>query len=161
MPACHLDDLAFNTTDTVFFRNAPQESCVAACVDVVRVIEGLIRQDGELALFCRDQFGTVLPEIFADPFSARLQPEVLKTRRPAVLSGVAKRMNIIFTDIPPVFESDSKLEGAVHRRQEFRLVDLEQLMKNQHGWNGRFTDTDRRYFIGLNQRYFEVLSDEF
>ncbi len=81
---------------------------------------------------------------------------MLEARSPAILAGESERVDIVFTNVLPVFERDAQLERALDGFHEILLLDLEQLVQRRYRRNGRFTHTNGADLLRLDQGNVEV-----
>jgi hypothetical protein len=68
-----------------------------------------------------------------------------------VFAGDAEGMHVVLPYVAPVLEADTELEGALGRRHELLLVDVEQSMERHQRGNGRLANADGSDFIRLHQ----------
>src|SRR5690606_6201174 len=118
-------DLALAAGDAVCFRHAAQEPRVQGRVDVISVVQDLVREHGEPAVPRGKPFLAVFAELLADTQFQSLEPEVLEPARPAILTRPPEGMNVVLADVAPVLERDAELERALDGHHEIPLVDLQ------------------------------------
>ncbi len=61
-----LPDRALDPLHAVFFRDFAEEPGISTGIDVIGIVNGQVRQYGELVVLCRNQFRTISTEVLAD-----------------------------------------------------------------------------------------------
>ena len=96
-----LSNFAFMSNRTVFFGELSQEFGVEAGVNVIGIVQTMLRRDREFILLRRKQLIAVLAIVLSETLALGFQPKMLKASRPTILTGHAKGVNIILTNIAP------------------------------------------------------------
>jgi len=122
-------DLRFDALRAEVFGKAPQVAGVARGVQVVGVVDALVRQVAEAFFLRRHELQAVIAVVAREAAVAALEPEVLEAGRPVVGAGHAERVDVVFPARAPAFEADAQLERGLCRGHEFLLADVEQAVE--------------------------------
>ena len=109
----------------------------------------------KLALVGCQQFQAIGVVRLAVPTLAPVQPEVLKSCRPVILSRDAEGMKISFSLFAPIVELDAQFESGLGRRHELGFIDTEKPIESGEGRDRTFAHTHGADHIAFNQRNFD------
>ena len=143
-----------NPLATIGLRHAAQEFGIERGIKLVCVIDPVIGQMRKLACFGGLQLKTIVIVRLIVSLRLPVHPEMLKPRRPMVLARPAKRMEIAFALVLPVFKHDAKFECGLRGLHKLRLADAEQPVIGDQRRDRAFAHADGADRIGFHQCHF-------
>ena len=108
----------------------------------------------------RQMLCAIIANVRSQAHFAAFEPEMLETTGPAVFAQKTKGVQIVFTDITPVFKHDTEFKSSVRRGHHIRFIDIEQTMIQMQSGNSRLADTDGADLVGFNQGYIQLFAHQ-
>src|SRR5690606_21465192 len=136
-------DLALDALASVGLGPFAQIAAIERRTDMIGTVPPLIGQMRALALHPGDPCEAITAIGLLVPALARVEPEMLETRRPVIFARQAEAVEIAVAVVLPVIEQYAELEGRLRRAHEFGLGDAEDAVEIDERRDRRFAHADR------------------